>query len=154
MTNSTVWRLPEGVAANVYDQRCASRQALDRIGDKWTTLITGALSAGTLRFSELRRAVPGVSQKMLTQTLRSLERDGLVERRQHLTIPPRVEYTLTALGAGLEGLHLQIRTWAEANIEAIETARLQYAERRTPDDQALVTGRTQGRHGEAASGNR
>lgn len=128
MTNPTVWCLPEGVAANVYDQRCPSRQALDRIGDKWTTLITGALSEGTLRFSELRRAIPGVSQKMLTQTLRSLERDGLVDRRQYPTIPPRVEYTLTSLGTGLEGLHAQVRAWAEANIEAIETARLHYAE--------------------------
>lgn len=128
MTNSTVWRLPTGVAANVYDERCASRQALDRIGDKWTTLITGALAEGTLRFGELRRAIPGVSQKMLTQTLRSLERDGLVDRCQYPTIPPRVDYTLTSLGAGLEGLHAQVRAWAEANIEAIETARLQYAE--------------------------
>ena len=66
---------------------------------------------------------------MLTQTLRSLERDGLVERRQYPTIPPRVEYTLTSLGEGLEELHAAIRDWAEAHIEAIETARLRYAER-------------------------
>lgn len=129
MTKSKVWCLPAGVSANVYDERCPSRQALDRIGDKWTTLITGALSTGTLRFSELRRTIPGVSPKMLTQTLRSLERDGLVERRQYPTIPPRVEYTLTSLGTGLEQLHASIRVWAEANIEAIETARLRYVER-------------------------
>ncbi len=124
-----VWCLPVGVSANVYHEPCPSRQALDRIADKWSTLITGALSEGTLRFSELRRAIPGISQKMLTQTLRSLERDGLVERRQYPTIPPRVEYTLTSLGEGLEELHAAIRAWAEAHIEAIETARMRYAER-------------------------
>lgn len=129
MATPATWCLPDGVSANVYDERCPSRQALDRIGDKWTTLVTGALSSGTLRFSELRRAIPGVSQKMLTQTLRSLERDGLVERVQYPTIPPRVEYTLTRLGRGLEDLHAAIRAWAEANIEEIETARLRYHDR-------------------------
>ena len=91
-------------------------------------MITGALSEGTLRFSELRRAIPGVSPKMLTQTLRSLERDGLIERRQYPTIPPRVEYTLTPLGEGLEELHAGIRAWAEAHIEEIETSRRRVAE--------------------------
>jgi len=127
MTDEASWQLPEGVAADVYDTRCPSRQVLDRIGDKWTTLLTGALSQGTRRFSELARDVPGISQKMLTSTLRSLERDGMVERRLHAAVPPKVEYTLTPLGEGLEEVHRGLRTWAEAHIEAIETARLRYA---------------------------
>ncbi len=128
MAKSAVWCLPVGVSANVYHEVCPSRQALDRIADKWTTLITGALSEGTLRFGELRRAIPGVSPKMLTQTLRSLERDGLIERRQYPTIPPRVEYTLTPLGDGLEELHARIRAWAESHIEEIETSRRRFVQ--------------------------
>lgn len=128
-SSAKVWCLPVGISANVYNEPCPSRQALDRIADKWTTLITGALSEETLRFSELQRAIPGVSQKMLTQTLRSLERDGLIQRRQYETIPPKVTYTLTDLGKGLEKLHAQIRDWAENNIEEIETSRLRYEQR-------------------------
>lgn len=121
------WNLPPGVTADVFDDRCPSRQVLDRIGDKWTTLVTGVLSDGTRRFSELERAIPGISSKMLTSTLRSLERDGMVDRRLHASVPPRVDYTLTPLGEGLEQLHQQLRRWAEAHIERIETARLRYA---------------------------
>lgn len=129
MDAEPTWHLPAGVTADVFDDRCPSRQVLDRIGDKWTTLVTGALSEGTLRFSELARAIPGVSSKMLTATLRSLERDGMVERRLHAEVPPRVEYTLTPIGRELEGLHQDLRAWAEANIEVIETARLRYEAR-------------------------
>lgn len=126
-TKQPRWQLPDGVSADVYDARCPSRQVLDRIGDKWTTLLTGALSHGTRRFSELARDVPGISQKMLTSTLRSLERDGMVERRLYPSVPPKVEYTLTPLGEGLEQLHCALRSWAEANIEAVETSRLRYS---------------------------
>lgn len=124
-----MWCLPKGVAADVYQEPCPSRQVLDRIADKWTTLVTGSLSTGTQRFSQLKRAIPGISQKMLTQTLRSLERDGLVERHQYPTIPPKVEYRLTSLGRGLEGLHAQIRAWAELHVEEIETNRRRYEAR-------------------------
>lgn len=120
------WCLPAGVEADVYDERCPSRGALDRLADKWSTLVTGALSTGSRRFGELSRAIAGISPKMLTQTLRSLERDGMLTRTQHATIPPQVEYELTALGQSLEALHQRVRTWAEQHVEEIETARLQY----------------------------
>lgn len=123
------WCLPRGVHADVYDERCASRRALDRLADKWSTLVTGALSERPRRFGELSRAIPGVSPKMLTQTLRSLERDGMLTRTQHPTIPPQVEYELTALGRSLETLHQGVRSWSERNIEEIETARLRYDQR-------------------------
>jgi DNA-binding HxlR family transcriptional regulator len=114
------------VTANVYSEECPSRAALDRLGDRWSTLVTGVLSDGPQRFGALQRAVPGISAKMLTQTLRTLERDGMVHRHQFATIPPAVEYTLTALGEGLESLHASIRTWAQDHIEEIQTSRLNY----------------------------
>jgi len=96
-----------------YDRNCPSRTILDRIGDRWTVLVVGSLTAGPMRFSELSRRIDGVSQKMLTQTLRGLERDGLVTRTVYPEVPPRVEYSLTPLGRELipvlEGLH----AWGE-----------------------------------------
>src|SRR6187551_1762525 len=86
-----------------YRLDCPSRRLLDRIGDRWTVLIMGALDAGPQRFSALAGRVGGISQKMLTQTLRSLERDGFVTRTAYAEIPPRVEYALTALGRSLQG---------------------------------------------------
>jgi len=86
---------------NVLDHACPSQQALALIADKWTALVIYALSSGTLRFSELQRTVGGISQKMLTQVLRGLERDGLVLRVVFPEVPPRTEYTLTPLGRTL-----------------------------------------------------
>jgi DNA-binding HxlR family transcriptional regulator len=123
---SPLSRLPDGRPADVYSAPCPSRAALDRIADKWTALIVGALAPGTLRFSELRAVIDGISDKMLTQTLRSLERDGLVARRTHPTVPPRVEYRLTELGQTLEEPLAAVRDWAERHINAVESARLEY----------------------------
>jgi DNA-binding HxlR family transcriptional regulator len=114
---------------NVFDTACPSRQIFERISDRWTSLVLMALEDGTLRFSELKRKVEGVSQKMLTQTLRGLERDGLVTREVFPTVPVTVEYTLTKLGASLLSAVQQIRTWAYANIEEIDVAREQYDRR-------------------------
>ena len=102
---------------------CPTRQVINRIGDRWSLLVLYALEAGTLRFQELRRTVDGVSQKMLTQTLRLLERDGLVHRQVYATVPPRVEYSLTPLGRSLAGHIAGIREWAYANMPGIEAAR-------------------------------
>ena len=102
---------------------CPTRQVINRIGDRWSLLVLYALEAGTLRFQELRRTVDGVSQKMLTQTLRLLERDGLVHRQVYATVPPRVEYSLTPLGRSLAGHIAGIREWAYANMAGIEAAR-------------------------------
>jgi DNA-binding HxlR family transcriptional regulator len=102
---------------------CPTRQVINRIGDRWSLLVLYALEGGTLRFQELRRTVDGISQKMLTQTLRLLERDGLVERQIYATVPPRVEYSLTPLGRSLSGHIASIREWAYANMAGIEDAR-------------------------------
>lgn len=114
---------------NVYSGDCPTRQILDRIGDKWTALVIGLLEDGqTLRFSEIKRGIGGISQKMLTQTLRSLERDGLVTRTVYAEVPPRVEYTLTPLGNTLVAPLTAIREWAENHIEAVAEAQTQYDE--------------------------
>jgi DNA-binding HxlR family transcriptional regulator len=95
---------------NVYNELCPTRLVLHRIADKWTVMIVGRLATGTMRFGEIKREIGGISQKVLTQTLRGLERDGLVSRKVHPEIPPRVEYSLTSLGRTLVGVLEQIRT--------------------------------------------
>jgi len=111
------------VEPNVLDQNCESRQALDRIADKWTCLIVYALLDGPRRHGELKRAIGGISQKMLTQTLRSLERDGLVERTVIATIPPHVEYALTPLGQTLSEPLVAICHWAMDHLPELQAAR-------------------------------
>jgi DNA-binding HxlR family transcriptional regulator len=108
---------------DVFDSQCPTRQVLDRIADKWTVLAIRRLADGTLRFSQLRRAINGISQKALTATLRGLERDGIVKRRIYASVPPRVEYSLTDLGRSLVKLVAGICTWAEAHIEEVQKAR-------------------------------
>jgi DNA-binding HxlR family transcriptional regulator len=108
---------------------CPTRQLVGRIGDKWSLLVLYALVDRTLRFSELRSAVDGISQKMLTQTLRGLERDGLVHREVYAVVPPRVEYHLTELGTSLSDVIATVRTWAYGHMDEIEAARGAYDER-------------------------
>ena len=108
----------------IYSQMCPSRQILDRIADKWTTLVIGILSGALapVRFREFRRRIEGISQKMLTQTLRDLERDGLVLRTAYPVIPPRVEYSLTPLGETLRVPLGALNEWAHAHIDDIREA--------------------------------
>ncbi|MCA1984651.1 MAG: winged helix-turn-helix transcriptional regulator [Nocardioides sp.] len=106
-----------------YVRDCPTRQVLDRIGDRWTVLVIGAVSDGPTRFSEIARRVQGISQKMLTQTLRALESDGLVTRTVHPEIPPRVEYELTDLGHSLRVPLRALEEWATTHIEQILAAR-------------------------------
>lgn len=108
---------------NPYDRDCPTRHILDRIGDKWTVLIVGALANGPMRFSELAKRVDGISQKMLTQTLRSLERDGIVDRTIYPEIPPRVEYELTNVGRTLQEPLKVLEQWAVAHFPQISQAR-------------------------------
>ncbi|MFB2554380.1 winged helix-turn-helix transcriptional regulator [Herbiconiux liangxiaofengii] len=105
---------PEGVGYSIdpYAAGCPSRRLLDRIGDRWTVLVVGVLADGPQRFSDIRRAVEGVSQKMLTQTLRGLERDGLVTRMVYAEVPPRVEYELTEAGHTLQEPLKALERWA------------------------------------------
>jgi len=114
---------------NVMSAACPTRQVLGRVGEKWTMLVISALSEQeVLRFSELKRRVEGVSQKVLTQTLRGLERDGLIDRTAYPTVPVTVEYRLTPLGRSLASAVNVIKQWAYGNIEAIERARDHYDE--------------------------
>ncbi len=102
------------------------REALARIGDKWTLLVVGMLEEGPLRFTALRQAVPGISQRMLTLTLRNLERDGLLSRTAYAESPPRVEYALTPLGLELLPPVLELARWALDNEEDIRANRAAY----------------------------
>ena len=99
------------------------RDVLSRVGDKWSLLIVGNLHDGPLRFTELQRRVDGISHRMLTQTLRNLERDGLVSRTSYAEIPPRVEYAATELGRSLSEPVLGLVGWAADNHERITSAR-------------------------------
>lgn len=114
---------------NVYAENCPTRRVLDRVADKWTVLVIGLLRDEPRRFSELHRAIEGISQKMLTQTLRNLERDGLIDRTVYAQVPPRVDYNLTDLGKTLGGLILQICDWAEEHIDEVSAAQFAYDER-------------------------
>jgi DNA-binding HxlR family transcriptional regulator len=108
---------------DVLSAACPTRQVINRVGDRWSLLVLYALEDGTLRFQQLRRAVGGVSQKMLTQTLRTLERDGLVTRTVYASVPPKVEYSLTQLGTDLSEPVAAIRAWAYRHMDQIERAR-------------------------------
>lgn len=114
---------------DAYDKNCPTRHTLDRIADKYTVLIIVFLQDRPRRFNELQRIITGISQKMLTQTLRSLERDGLITRTIYPEVPPRVEYALTALGETLIEPLAAIRCWAETNIEAVVMAQSAYDEK-------------------------
>jgi DNA-binding HxlR family transcriptional regulator len=120
--------LKEGMAKtasppSVLEPQCPSRLVLERIADKWTALVIQILARGTMRYAELQRSIGGISQKMLTQTLRSLERDGLVQRKVHPVVPPKVEYSLTRLGRTLiEPLHALCR-WSEKHLAELQANR-------------------------------
>ena len=106
---------------------CRAREMIVRVADKWSMYVIHVLAdAGTLRFSELRRRVDGVSQRMLTVTLRGLERDGLVRRTMHPEVPPSVEYELTPLGATLRELVRELMAWSGAHLAEVDAARARY----------------------------
>lgn len=111
---------------NPYEQGCPTRHILDRIGDKWTVLIVGALGEESLRFSELRRRIEGISQKMLTQTLRALEEDGLVMRTVYAEVPARVEYRLTEAGHSLRAPLQALEEWSITHLADVLHARTHY----------------------------
>ncbi|BBC35662.1 HxlR family transcriptional regulator [Streptomyces graminofaciens] len=105
---------------------CPTNQLLDRLSDKWVSLVVSALAGGAMRYSDLGRRIAGVSPKMLTQTLRSLERDGIVARTVTPSVPVRVDYELTQLGHSLSLLLLAVKDWAETHIEEVHEARERY----------------------------
>jgi DNA-binding HxlR family transcriptional regulator len=115
--------------STVYDisnPRCPTQQVLDRIASKWTMLVILALGGSPQRYAQLQKKIKGVTKKMLTETLRALERDGLVTRRVYDTVPVQTEYELTTLGRSLADAVGGIRTWAYAHVESIAAARTDY----------------------------
>lgn len=105
---------------------CRIREILDRVGDKWSLTVISELGRGSQRFTELKNAIPGISQRMLTATLRGLERDGLVGRTVHPVVPPRVDYELTPLGLTLLETAWAVMTWALDHMDDVDKARFAY----------------------------
>ena len=125
--------MPDGVAGVVYDvldRSCPARGVLDDVCNRWSLLALVALGDGTLRFTELRRRVDGVSEKMLAQALRGLERDGFVERTAYAVIPPRVDYRLTPSGEQLLASTRELVTWLEQHTDEVLASQRRY-DRRT-----------------------
>jgi DNA-binding HxlR family transcriptional regulator len=116
---------------------CRVREVLDRVGDKWSLYVIEMLGGGTRRFSDLRRMIDGISQRMLTVTLRGLERDGLVTRTVHPTVPPRVEYALTPMGRTLLDTACTLLRWANDHLPEIDAARAAYDRRAALLDASL-----------------
>lgn len=116
----------EGACHSEGSDGAAVREVLDRVGDKWSLLVIITLQRGHLRFTELQRHIPGISQRMLTLTVRQLERDGLVMRTAHAEVPPRVEYELTEIGHTLLEPASALAHWAISNQPGIQDARARY----------------------------
>ena len=116
-------------AYDIFVDTCPARAVLDRIADKWALLIMDRLSAGPTRFNMLKRDIAGISQKVLSQTLKLLERDGLISRKAYATVPVTVEYALTPLGENLTEAVAAFAHWAESNMDAIRKAQLSYDRR-------------------------
>ncbi|MFE0249367.1 winged helix-turn-helix transcriptional regulator [Streptomyces sp. NPDC059010] len=114
------------VEYDAFLRSCPTNQLLDRISDKWVSLVVSALAAGPMRYSDLGRKIAGVSPKMLTQTLRSLERDGLLTRTVTPSVPVRVDYELTALGHSLAQLLTAVKDWAENHFDEVHESRDRY----------------------------
>ncbi len=130
--------MPKSSPASVMDAQCPSRLVLDRIADKWTALIIQLLSKKTMRYAELQREIGGISQKMLTQTLRSLERDGLVDRKVYPVVPPKVEYSLSRLGRTLiEPLRALCR-WSEKHLPELQANRARSRAQEARDQSAAA----------------
>jgi DNA-binding HxlR family transcriptional regulator len=110
-----------------WEDQCPIRDVLDRIGDRWSTLVLRELTPGARRFTDLKRSVPDISQRMLTQTLRRLEQDGYVARTVYPTSPPRVDYALTELGRSLQAHVEALVRWSEANHDSVRQARARFA---------------------------
>jgi DNA-binding HxlR family transcriptional regulator len=111
---------------NVYEQNCPTRMVLDHIADKWAALILWKLTDRPIRFNQLRRDIEGISQKVLSQSLKQLERDGLINRQAFATVPVTVEYSVTPLGHTLAEKMAGISLWAQDNIDQVLTAQAKY----------------------------
>jgi len=117
---------------DVYAKHCPSRMILDRISNKWSMLVLNRLRQDTVRFNQLRREIDGISQKVLSQTLKNLERDGLVDRNAYPTVPVTVEYSITELGRTLSDTVHILTHWAEENFDAVVKAQQEYDDKSVP----------------------
>jgi len=133
-----------GSPGGSHDRCLAVREVLNRVGDKWSVAIVGTLQGGPTRFGELKRTVEGISQRMLTLTLRGLERDGLVIRTQYPTIPPRVDYALTSLGKTLLEPVNALASWSEKHRYDIQGARDRFDRKRPAPKKGAVRQRAAG----------
>ncbi|MFF5111234.1 winged helix-turn-helix transcriptional regulator [Streptosporangium sp. NPDC000509] len=136
----TTSHLRDHGAVNAYLKECGSRKVLEAIANKWTCLLVDALRDGPVRFGILRRRLDGITQKSLTQTLRNMERDGMVIRTIYPTIPPRVEYELSTLGHSVVALMEGIKSWSEKHVAEIMTARERYDLRAAEEPRPVRTG--------------
>ena len=114
------------LAGDVYSADCPSREIVGHVTSKWGVLVLAALAGGTLRWGELKRRIGGISEKMLAQTLRTLEEDGFVHREAHAVIPPRVDYRLTPLGTELADRLLPVMEWIAGNVAPVLEARASF----------------------------
>ena len=121
--NKSTRKIP---AANLLDTNPHLRQTLELVADKWVVAVLYILSGGTKRYGELQREIGEISQRMLTRTLRDLERNGLVQRKVYPVVPPMVEYSLTPLGETMNGVLKSVCDWATHNFDAVEAARIEY----------------------------
>ncbi|WP_296676999.1 helix-turn-helix domain-containing protein [Novosphingobium sp.] len=117
------------MAYDVYSAECPARAVLDHVGDKWALLVLNRLTQGATRFNALRREISGLSQKVLSQVLKRLERDGLITRQVFATVPVTVEYALTGLGECLTANVGPLLRWAETNMDQIRAAQAEYDRR-------------------------
>jgi DNA-binding HxlR family transcriptional regulator len=113
-------------SANILDANPHLRQTLELVADKWVVAVLYILSGGTKRYGELQREIGEISQRMLTRTLRDLERNGLVQRKVYPVVPPMVEYSLTPLGDTMNGVLKSVCDWSTQNFDAVEAARIEY----------------------------
>jgi DNA-binding HxlR family transcriptional regulator len=113
-------------SANILDANPHLRQTLELVADKWVVAVLYILSGGTKRYGELQREIGEISQRMLTRTLRDLERNGLVQRKVYPVVPPMVEYSLTPLGETMNGVLKSVCDWSTQNFDAVEAARIEY----------------------------
>ena len=121
--NKSTRKIP---AANLLDTNPHLRQTLELVADKWVVAVLYILSGGTKRYGELQREIGDISQRMLTRTLRDLERNGLIQRKVYPVVPPMVEYSLTPLGTTMNGILKSLCDWATQNFDAVEAARIKY----------------------------
>jgi DNA-binding HxlR family transcriptional regulator len=119
-----------GGCGDITAGKCRIREILDRVGDKWSLFVIFRLGAGPRRFTELRHSVDGISQRMLTVTLRGLERDGIVTRTVHPVVPPRVDYELTKMGQALIDAVGSLMAWADTHLDDVDAARAAYDSRK------------------------